>query len=194
MKKIKPEIRILGIDDSPIEDKTKGENVRCIGTIYRGGNYIDGLLSFKIKKDGENATDKIIEAVNKTRHKDQLQIILIDGITLAGFNVVDINKIYQETGLAVIIVMRKEPNMKEFLEALKNIDDGKRAKIIEKTGKPEEIEINREKLYIQKAGINKTKIKEILLLTCINSNLPEPLRVAHLIASGIYYGESHGAA
>jgi len=192
MKSLKPEIRILGIDDSPIGDKEEGDSIMCIGTIFRGGNYIDGLLSFNVEKDGYDSTKKIIKAVNKTKHKDQLQVIIIDGITLAGFNIINIKKIYEKTKIPVIVIMRNKPEMKKFLRALENADNGEKRKIIGKTGEPIMININNKKLYIQKEGISNVKVREILLLTCIHSHLPEPIRVSHLIASGIYYGESRG--
>ena len=192
MKKIvKKEVRILGIDDSPHTRKDK--EVLCVGVIYRGGNYLDGLLSFKIKKDGKDATEKIIKSVNKSRHKNQLQLIMIDGITLAGFNLVDIKEVNKKTKLPIIAVMRKRPEMKKFLKALKRINK-KGEKIIRKAGKIFKLKINRKNLYIQLAGISEKKAEKILKLTSLHSLIPEPLRVAHLIASGIYFGESKGRA
>jgi hypothetical protein len=191
MKKIKPEIRILGIDDSPFS--RKDEKVLIIGTVYRGGSYLDGLLAFKIKRDGKDATDKIIKVIKKTRHFDQLQLIMIDGITLAGFNLVDIQKINKKTKLPVIVIMRKKPEIKKFLEALEKINKSG-WKTIEKAGKISKIKVNGKNLYIQLSGISLKKAKSILQLTCLHSNIPEPIRVAHLIASGVYYGESKGRA
>jgi hypothetical protein len=190
-KEVKKEIRILGIDDSPY--KRKDKEVLVIGTIYRGGSYLDGLLSFKIKRDGRDATDKIIRTINKTKHKDQLQLVMIDGITLAGFNLVDIQEVNKKTKLPAIVIIRKRPKMKKFLLALKKINKkGKR--IIEKAGKVCKVEVNGKNIFVQLAGISLKRAKSILQLTCLHSAIPEPIRVAHLIASGIYYGESKGRA
>ena len=49
-------------------------------------------------------------------------------------------------------------------------------------------------IYFQMHGIDKDKTKEILDLTCTRSNIPEPIRIAHLIGSGLTYGESKGRA
>ncbi len=190
-KSVKREIRILGIDDAPFSRKQK--KVLMVGVVYRGGNYLDGLLSFHIKRDGEDATKKLIQAVRKTRHKDQLQIIMLDGITFAGFNLVDIQKLRRKTKLPVIVVMRKRPEMKKFFLALKKLDK-RRISLVEKAGKIEKIKINKKNLYIQTAGISLKRTKKVLQITCIHSAIPEPLRVAHLIASGIVDGESRGRA
>jgi len=118
---------------------------------------------------------------------------MIDGITLAGFNLVDIKEVNKKTKLPIIAVMRKRPEMKKFLKALKRINK-KGEKIIRKAGKIFKLKINRKNLYIQLAGISEKKAEKILELTSLHSLIPEPLRVAHLIASGIYFGESKGRA
>ncbi len=192
---LKPEIRILGIDDSPFNYDDK--KVLCVGTIYRGGNYLDGLISFKIKKDGLDATEKIIKSIDKDKY-EQLQYIMIDGITLAGFNIVDINKIYQKNKLPVIVIIRKKPDIDKFLKAIEKThrkqDAKKKKELVEKAGKIYKIKINQHNIYLQLAGLDLTKAKQLLLLTCLHSNIPEPIRVSHLIASGIVKGESHGSA
>jgi hypothetical protein len=191
MRTIKKEIRILGIDDSPYTRQDK--EVLILGAVYRGGNYLDGLLSFKIKRDGKDATEKIIKAVKKTKHLGQLQLIMIDGITLAGFNLADIQEICKKTKLPVIVIMRKKPEMSKFLQALTRFNK-QGWKAVEKAGRIFKVKVNKKPLYIQLAGINIKQAISILNLTCLHSDIPEPLRVAHLIASGIYYGESKGRA
>ncbi len=192
-KMVKSEIRILGIDDSPFTRKDK--KVLCIGTIYRGGNYIDGLISFEIDKDGDNATKNIIKSFKKTRHRNQLRYIMVDGLTLGGFNIIDIKKIYSKTKTPCIVVMRKKPKMKKFLKAIeKTSNPDKKKKIVEKAGKIQKTRINGKDIYLQLAGIDLEKTKKILKLTCIHSDIPDPLRVSHIIASGVKLGDSHGGA
>jgi len=43
-------------------------------------------------------------------------------------------------------------------------------------------------------GISLAEAKEIITLATIRGVIPEPLRVAHIIASGISRGESYGKA
>ena len=49
-------------------------------------------------------------------------------------------------------------------------------------------------IYVQPIGISIEKLKEVLKIVCTRSNIPEPLRLAHLIASGVVKGESRGRA
>lgn len=188
IKKVKKEVRILGIDDAPFDRKTK--DVLVVGTVFRGGNYIDGLLSCSVKKDGNDATDKLIGIIRKTRHLDQLQCIMLNGIALAGFNVIDINRLFKKTNLPVIVVIRRMPDFEKIGNALKKIKQQKKMKLMEKAGKIHEVN----GVYVQIAGINLKMAEKIVKMSSTHSNIPEPIRVAHLIASGIALGESHGRA
>ena len=53
LKYLKKEIRVIGIDDAPHKFKGKG-NVILIGTVFRGGSSLDGVLSTKASIDGNN--------------------------------------------------------------------------------------------------------------------------------------------
>ena len=65
---IKKEIRILGIDDSPF-DKFRDKKVLIVGTVYRGGTYMDGVISTYAEVDGSDSAERIIEMIKRTRHK-----------------------------------------------------------------------------------------------------------------------------
>lgn len=190
---IKPEIRILGIDDSALLN----EKVMIVGTVFRGGDWIDGVLRSDITRDGLDATEVIGTMIKNSRHYGQLRIVMLDGITYGGFNVVDIEELYRETGLPVIVVMRSYPDFEKIRSALRHFSDGEvRWDRIKKAGKIEKLvtKKNGTPIYIQKAGIGVKSAEKIVRLTSIRSNIPEPLRVAHLIATGIIFGESRGKA
>ncbi|KYK31284.1 MAG: DUF99 family protein [Theionarchaea archaeon] len=184
--KIKPQIRILGIDDGSL----CGEEILLVGVVFRGGFWIDGLLSCWIERDGTDATDKIINMVSTTKHED-LRVIMTDGITFAGFNTIDIQKIAQKTSLGIIPVMRKMPDFEKIDRALDNFPDKKeRWHCIERAGPVHSIPVHRGVLYFQYAGLERDEAVKIIELTCMHSQLPEPVRVAHIIATGIIRGEA----
>ncbi len=190
---IKKEIRILGLDDAPFEKGSSGK-VILIGTIFRGGSCIDGIIKTEINIDGTDATEKIAEAVKKTRHKD-LRIIMLDGITFGGFNFVDIKKLNKETGLPVIAVIRKKTDMKKFKEAMKKLPYfEKRWKAVENAGEFFDLKLDKrgKSIYFQKTGLSEEEAKKAIEISVKRSLIPEPIRIAHLIASGLIKGESVG--
>ena len=186
---MKKEMRIIGIDDSPF-NKFKDRKCFVVGVFYRGGNYMDGVLSTKVIVDGTDATDKIADMINRSKFKPQLQAILLDGIAVAGFNVIDIQKLSIETRLPVIVIMRDYPNFQKIRAALTKLKMKEKIKLIEKAGRVHKIG----KIHAQFYGMKKSDVKEILKITCTHSFIPEPIRVAHLIAAGIIKGESKGRA
>lgn len=190
---IKKEIRIVAWDDGPFEFKSKGKDV-LIGAIFRGGQFIDGLLKTEVEIDGLDATDKIVEKILKTRHKD-LRIIMLDGITFAGFNIVDIKEIYEKTKLPVIVVNRREPNLKEFIAVLNRMPDAeRRIKCVENAGPIYSVNVRNKRIYFQCYGMKKEDAGKVIKESSTMSLIPEPLRVAHLIATGFVLGESVGHA
>jgi endonuclease V-like protein UPF0215 family len=190
---IKQEIRILGIDDSPFPSHTT-DKVMVVGTIFRAGNWLDGVLSTYIYGDGTDATEKIAAMVKNSRNLGQLGVIMLDGITFGGFNLVNIRQIFESTGVPVIVIMRRIPNFERIEKALKRFDDWENrwANVLE-AGEVYRID-NPEPIYMQIHGIDREDAEDIVRLSTTRSAIPEPLRVAHIIAAGIVTGESKGSA
>ena len=186
---MKKEIRILGIDDASF-DKFNDKRVLVIGTVFRGGSWLDGVLSTYVRVDGVNATKKLIEMVNGCKFKPQLQCIMLDGIAFGGFNVVDVQKLNKQTGIPVVVVMRNYPDFKEIERVLKKLGKESRIKLLDKAGEV----VNVGNIHVQVIGIDLKKAKQFLKVSCTRSYIPEPIRVAHLIGQGIAMGESRGRA
>ncbi len=190
---MKQQIRVLGIDDSPF--KFSDERVSIIGVIMRGGEYLECVLKRNVTIDGDDATSTCIDMINNTKHKLQLKAILLDGICLGGFNVLDIEEISDKTGLPVITITRDKPDFNKIKVALKkNFDDWEVRFDLIKRGKLYEIKTKHNPIYVKFVGIDISEAKEIIKLSTIRGVVPEPIRVAHLIASGIIRGESYGKA
>lgn len=189
---MKNEIRVLGLDDAPFELSDK--ECLVIGTFFRGGSSMDGVLSTKVAVDGEDATAQIIAAVNRSKFKPQIQAIFLDGIAVGGFNVINIHTLNRYTGLPVIVIIRKMPDFKALEKTLKKLGMEKKYRLMEKAGTPQEVETRKGKLFVQTAGISTEKAKELLEICCAQSTIPEAIRAAHLIGAGIVKGESKGKA
>lgn len=189
---MKQEIKIIGIDDAPFSFGQK--KVAVIGVVIRGNAYIEGILKAEIEVDGCDATSIIINLINGTRHKKQLKVIMLDGISLGGFNVVDIQEIYKNTGLPVITITREQPDFIKIKNALqKHFVDWEKKWDTILEGNLRQVS-GRYPLYVQYEGMTFPTVREIISLCTIRGAIPEPIRIAHLIATGITLGESHGRA
>jgi endonuclease V-like protein UPF0215 family len=187
---IKSEVRILGLDDAPFD--FKDEETEMIGTVFRGGSFLDGVLAFRIKVDGSDSTGGIIECVNRSAHRKQLRVIMLDGITFGGFNVADIKRINEETGIPVIAVVRDKPGMESIRKALGRFKDSERRwELIKKAGPVKPLSVKNPKtgkkrnIWFQASGIDDRKAAEVIKVSSTRSFIPEPLRVAHLMGHAV---------
>ncbi|MGZ3798145.1 MAG: endonuclease dU, partial [Pseudobdellovibrionaceae bacterium] len=98
---IKSEIRVLGVDDGKFIPHTQG-SVIVVGIVFRGGCWLDGVMHTSIAIDGFDATEQIGSMINSSRHCKQLRVIMLNGITFAGFNVVNVKRLNFATDLPVI--------------------------------------------------------------------------------------------
>ncbi len=188
-KEPKKEIRLLGIDDAPF-DKFRDRKTIIIGTFFRGGDFLDGILSTTAEVDGSDGTGKIIKLVQKSKFRTQLRAILLDGISVGGFNVIDIERLHKKTRIPVIVVMRRRPNSAKIHDALRKLKMGRKIRLLERAGPIYE----EGKIFIQFKGIGLNEARKIIRISISRAYIPEPIRVAHLIAAGLVYGESSGKA
>lgn len=192
---IKPEIRVLGVDDGGFIPHVKG-TVPVIGVVFRGGYWLDGVMSTEVEVDGFDATEKIARMVVQSPHCKQLRVIMLNGVTFAGFNVVDVAELNALTGLPVIAVTREKPDLPRIQRALKNLPRGEeRWQVILEAGEICEVSVGcgKKRVFIHVAGVSVDDAMRIIRLTSTRSNVPEALRVAHLMASGISHVSLHNS-
>lgn len=177
---------VIGFDDAPFQPDHRGD-VLVVGTVY-SGLRLEGVLSGKVRRDGTNSTTTLIRLVSQSHYQAHLQVILLQGIAFAGFNVIDVHRLQQKLGIPVVVVARKQPDMKAIRRALlRNVAGGGRKwALIEQLGPMERVA----SVYVQRIGLSVKEVGTLVRRYAINSTLPEPLRTAHLIAGGIVAGES----
>jgi endonuclease V-like protein UPF0215 family len=212
-------LNVIGFDDGPFPRDHRGD-VLLVGVVC-SGTRIDGIVSGKIRRDGANATRVMVELVRGSQFGSHLQAIMLQGIAVGGFNVVDVNGLCAALGIPVLVVTRRAPDMAAVKRALFSGAPRERPrvrgaarkwKLIESAGTMEVLGASRRslrrartsgptgirttepRLWIQRAGLSLDQARKLVADTTLHGNIPEPLRVAHLIAGGITTGKSRGRA
>jgi len=177
----------IGLDDGPFGPERRG-NVELIGAVC-SGTRLDGVLHTRVRRDGANATDRIAELIETSRFRPHLGLVLLQGIAVAGFNVVDIHGLSTRLGLPVVAVARRRPDLAAIRRALLEKVTGGRAKwrLIERAGEPQPAA----DVWLQCAGIGLAEAADAVAHLAVHGRIPEPLRLAHLIAGGISPLPSH---
>ena len=178
---------ILGIDDSPL-DKYKDDTVLVVGVVMAGSNLVEGILSNRLPIDGPAASEVLANWVNQSRFHPILKAIFLDGITIAGLSVIDLPLLAELTSIPVIATTRKIPCSEDLKNALQSAGYPERIPLLEKAGPAHE----HGKIYFECAGIEPTDARKLLTDQSGRSLVPESVRLAHLIASGMVLGESRG--
>lgn len=179
---------VIGFDDAPFERSQSGP-VALVGTVC-SGTRLDIVVRGYVDRDGSNATAVMAQLVNEKKLV-HVRGVLMQGITVAGFNVVDINALAEQLELPVLVVMRKKPRMKLFLDALDKIEGApKKLEVLERAGPIEACG----KLWVHRAGLSLDEAAELIECTTLHGAIPEPLRLAHIIAGGVTRGVSRGRA
>lgn len=190
---MKEHLRVLGIDDSPF--RFGNAEALVIGVVMRLPTYVEGVLSAKCAVDGGDATDVLVGMVDRSRFKEQLRLVMIDGVAIGGFNVVDIDEMYEATGIPIATVTRDPPDLVMIRSALEKHfpDHERRFEIIAR--KPlRPVATEHKPILVSLAGIDMDEAAPLIQKSIVRGAVPEPIRVAHIIASGMTYGESHGKA
>ncbi|MFH2010494.1 MAG: DUF99 family protein [bacterium] len=183
-------IRVVGVDDGPVPSGA-GRSVFVAATVVRGDGQLDGLLCTRIRRDGWNATERLIQLLCESRFHPQIHAVMLDGIALGGLNVVDIQRLSQRLQRPVLTVVRRRPNRERFRAAVERLPRFEaRWRLVERAGEV----MAAGPIFCQCAGIGIESARRLIAQTTLQGNLPEPIRLAHLIAGGVVSGESRGRA
>ncbi len=181
---------VVGFDDAPFERRHRGD-VLVVGAVY-AGERLHGVVSTRVRRDGVNSTARLADCLTGSKYYAQLQAVLLQGIAFAGFNVVDLGALHRATGLPVLVVARRPPDLAAIRRALLGRVPGgaRKWRLIEAAGPMEPLA----GLHVQRCGITPAAAAGLLVRLQQNGQLPEPLRVAHMIAGGVTLGESRHRA
>lgn len=181
---------IIGFDDAPFSKDHVGV-VKVVGAVFAGLRF-DGMLLGEVEKDGFDAADRLVELVGNSRFREHIQLVMLQGIALAGFNVVDVFSVNKRLGVPVLVVTRREPDLAAVKLALLEQVAGGREKwaVIEKLGPMEAVG----EVFVQRVGLTLGEAEDVVARFAVHGYIPEPIRTAHLIAGALEEGESRGRA
>ncbi len=190
---MKPEVRVIGWDDAPFQ--RSDERVPLVGAVTRAATgYVEAVLRTEAAVDGDDATTAIAEATAGARIRPNLVAILVQNLMVGGFNTLDLPALHEATGLPVIAVARGTPDLPAVRAALvdTHIPNGRDKWARIERVVPAMIPDARGDLTLTPCGIEPDAARKLVATTTIRGFMPEPLRLAHLIAAGWVLGESKG--
>lgn len=177
----------VGVQDGSFEPFQRGAgnpiqrtSLCCI--CLRGSELLD-LRVVPITVDELDAGVNIVNILKGW----EFDVIILGGATFAGFNVVDTEYVYRETGKPIIVYMPKYPDMDATLNALrKHFPDWReRWRRYEALGMIHELRIGEySSIFFEVVGGSVMFAEKVLREQAIYGRMPEALRLADLIAKG----------
>lgn len=180
---MKKEIRLMAFHETGFNKYSQktDKKTNLVSAVFRGSHTLEDVSSSTIEVDGDDSTQKMIDMVLSSKHLKQLRYILLSSSTYAGLNVVDLPLLYQKTGIPVMAVIRgKKPNSDKIKKVLTNLGMNHKLDLVDRAG-PFYEDLG---IYFQLAGMNQEDAINLLDLTMIEADYPEPLRITKIIANG----------
>lgn len=190
---MKKQTRVIAFDDGKFTFR-KGRAV-LVGVVVRIPSYVEGAIVTDCEIDGVDASGRVIDAVLKSRLREQIRLIMLDGIAAGGFNVFDLGLINRGTGIPVVSITRREPDLDEMESALrKHFADWRERMELVSAYAPHGVQGEGFRLFARNEGISDEDALNIIAASIVRGNFPEPLRLAHIFAGAVSSGESRGKA
>lgn len=188
---VREQVKVIGVEDGgfPVFRPSGSRHGKALLVcVLMDGPWIEAVQMRAITIDGTDATARLLEMLNELT----FDVILLGGISFAGFNLIDPNKVYATVGKPVIVVSKKRPDNVAVKKALIcHFEDwAARWEIIEKLGGIHEVLSMRGEapIYIEVIGAEVSWAQELIRNLSSRSRIPEPIRVARFIARGLTRG------
>jgi endonuclease V-like protein UPF0215 family len=182
------DLRILGVDDGPF---VRGVDKVCpiVGVLMRLDGKIENIAADSLSIDGGDVTGKISGLMDMLKIRPS--VVMSEGITFAGFNILDPEEFYGRTGVPFLSVRKGKPDITAMIMAIRKYE--RDAFIKESTLRkinPDSMNLGGAEITANYAGMTHEDARKLLLRTLGDGILPEPVRLAHIVASTIY-GYAH---
>ncbi len=184
----KKAIRALGVAES----FRRGARFSTLaGVVIRSDLVIDGIVYGRATLEGDDSTRQILRMCLKL-HRNDINLIMLQGCIISLYNIVDVDELSEKTGLPVLSLTFEESAGIE--DAIRHHFPGRSARKLElyaKLGARTELVLKTgHRLFVRTGGLDAKSAEMILNLFTLQGSLPEPVRVAKLLARARVRSES----
>ncbi len=153
------------------------------GVVMSNEFLIDGFIFENATLEGDDITEKIL-LMYKKLNRDDISYILLPGTILSLYNIVDIDKIFEQLQIPIIAV--NSNNSSGLHDTLKHHfpnDFKNKIKQYEKLGSRQTVKLDsHNELYLRIRGCTIENCKTLFDKIVLQGSVPEPLRVSQTLA------------
>ena len=176
-------VRVIGVAES--FQKTDTRSV-VVGIVMRGDLQIDGFGICRPTVGLLDSTEKIESMFERISRKD-IRAWILGGSIISWFNVVDLHRLYEFSGIPVISVTYTDSaGITNYLQEYFPEDWRVRDELIAENGPRVQVSLDTgHSVFVNVVGMNVSDALQLLNLFTLEGKVPEPVRVARLIASSL---------
>lgn len=164
---MKAETRVIGIDDGT----TRLRRRIVVGVVFRGGLWLDGVISCIVDIFAPSLGRKLATMVTGSKFYKELRFAMLHGAMLSSMKATGLLEFNSATRLPTVAILnRRQAQMAD--QALEKTKNAVHFRLWDDVSA----------LCI---GLRKEKAVEMLRITSLGGVMPEPVRVAGLIASAV---------
>jgi len=174
---------VVGVEDGTFQKGTTPKALLAV--VLLKGLKVESVKTTRITVDGLDATERLTKILRDWT----FEVVMLAGVSFAGFNIIDPTAIYEEFGKPIIVVSRTKPNNEAVKGALeRHFEDWRiRWGVFEKLGADHKVVVSAggPPVYVETVGVRVEWASDFIRALSVCSRIPEPIRVARLIARGL---------
>jgi uncharacterized protein len=175
--------RVVGVDDGAFGRRDTFAPIAAV--VVSAPSYVEAIRRSRVRVDGTDGTDAVVALVRSTGAMDGVRAVLLDGAVVGGFNVLDLDRIHAALGVPVVALTRRPPDFGRIHAALRTWfgADAERRWTLLRAHRLAPVPTGEEPILAAAVGCRASDAAALVRKTTVRGFWPEPLRLAHLVAS-----------
>ncbi|MCI4350646.1 MAG: DUF99 family protein [Thermoplasmata archaeon] len=181
----KPHLRLAAVDDGPFTRRQK--YAPLVAVVVSLPATLEAIAVDRVRIDGTDANDRILALLRGLPQLPGIRTLLVDGIAVGGFNVLDLGRLHRELGVPVISVTRRTPDFPAIQAALRTYfpRDARRRFSLIRAHRLRRIATGGVSIWAATVGLTAEEAAAVVRRAAVQGYWPEPLRLAHLVARAV---------
>jgi uncharacterized protein len=176
---------VIGLDDAAFSRRAKRAFIVAISMSLP--DLVEGVELGVVTVDGRDASDAVCRLLRSSPFLRGARAILVDGVVVAGFNLLDLAAISKRLERPVISVTPKRPEYDRIRAALRKYFPREFAARWALVQRPRlfPVAVGGRPLWVAAFGCRRAQARAIVQRSVVNGRWPEPLRLAHLVGHAV---------
>ncbi len=173
----------MGVDDGAFARRDRYAPVAAV--LVSAPERLEAVRVGRVRVDGTDATRTVLQLIRALGDPAGIRAILLDGAVLGGFNVVDLDAVRRGARVPVVAVTRRPPDFAAIAAALRRWFPRSAARRLAllRRHRLAPVRTGGVPILAAASGCSADDAAWLLRRTTVRGFWPEPLRIAHQVAS-----------